>query len=140
MEDTFSYVGKKKEDIQKEVLSTVQADNGKIETLAKSVEQLTKEMFFKDNPQYAEPSIRKFIEATGGNPSEVVNRPEFQEIFQKVSGFEESQKLRTVLESNPRLASSQDSLAKAREVLSTSGKSEEVDSLATKAVKEAYGL
>lgn len=117
LKDTFSYVGKKIEDVRNEVVSEVKT-NEATEKLAKEVAELKKEMFYKDHPDYANPAIRNFIEKIGGNPSEVVNSKEFKEIFDKVSGFDKSTQLRTVLDSNPRLMAVKDNLTKAKEILS----------------------
>ncbi len=143
IKDTFAYVGKKKEDVRKEVLAEVKTDE-KTDKLAKELEEMRKERFYDKNPQYADPSVRKIIERIGGNPAEVVGSEEFKTVFTKVSGYDESQKLKTVLESNPRLASSKDSLTKARELkakgASQGAAKEEVERLATQAVKDAFGL
>lgn len=144
LSDTFSYVGKKKEDIEREVRSTIASDD-KTSILAKEIEQMRKERFYDKNPQYADPSIRSIIESTGKEPHEVVETPAFKEVFAKVSGYDESQKLKTVLESNPRLTSSRDALTKAKEMttanpeLNGSGKDER-DALVVSAVKDAFGL
>ena len=138
IKDTFSYVGKKTDDIKREVLSTVRNDE-RIDLLAKELAEERKERFYDKNPQYA--SLRSVIEKAGGNPSEVVNQEWFKEISTKVSGYEESQKLRTVLESNPRLSSSRDSLTKARDSSARHDRpTEEVESLVANAVKDAFGL
>lgn len=117
LQDTFSYVGKKIDDVRKEVISEVKS-NEATEKLAKEVAELKKEMFYKDNPDYANPAIRNFIEKIGGNPSEVVKSKEFKEIFDKVSGFDKTIQLKTVLDSNPRLIAVKDNLTKAKEILS----------------------
>ena len=144
--DTFSYVGKKKEDIEREVRANVQADS-RIDQLAKELEAERKERFFDRNPQYADPAVRKFIEKVGGNPQDVVNSEEFKGIFNKVVEYDKSAKLKTVLESNPRLQVSKDSLSKARDIASTAvrpdgqltGKAkEESERLVLDAVKSAY--
>jgi hypothetical protein len=147
LKDTFSYVGKKKEDIEKEVRASVQQNDG-IERLSKELEVERRERFYDKNPQFADPSIRKIIESTGKSPQEVVNSEEFKTVFNKVSEYDKSQKLRTVLESNPRLATSKDNLSKARELQEAAFKTgnyqgrpkEEVDRLAVDAVKEAYEM
>ncbi len=148
IKDTYSYVGKKTADIEKEVITKL-GDAAKTDTLSREIAELRKERFYDKNPQFADPSIRKFIESTGKNPSEVVESPEFKDIFAKISGYDETQKLKTVLETNPRLASSRDSLTKAREMSITKeghlaelqGQSkDERDSLILNAVKDAYGL
>lgn len=144
LKDTFSYVGKKKEDIESEVKAKIAGDNSKTDALARELEEMRKERFYDKNPQYAEPSVRKLIERIGGNPSEVVNSEEFKTIFTKVADYDKSQNLRTVLESNPRLASSRDSFSKARDILSKSQNLSAdkaiVDELATNAVMDAYGM
>lgn len=139
--DTFSYVGKKVEDVEKEVLQRINNDT-RIDTLAKELQTERIERFYDKNPQYADPSIRKFIESTGKSPVEVVNSAEFKDIFAKVSGFDETQKLRTVLESNPRLASSRDSLTKAREAAKANNgqANDDVEAAVADAVKSAYGF
>jgi len=139
LSDTFSYVGKKKEDIEKEVRSSVQADD-RISKLAQELEIERKERFFDRNPQYADPAVRRLIESLG-NPSDVVNREDFKAIFEKVSGYDKSVKLKTVLESNPRMTSSRDNLSKASDIVQKTGQvTHEVQNLAVNAVKEAYGL
>ena len=148
LSDTFSYVGKKKEDIEKEVRATVQTDD-RISKLAQELEIERKERFYDRNPQYADQNVRKLIDSLGGTPSEVVNREEFKQVFEKVSSYDKSAKLKTVLESNPRLASSKDSLTKAREVRDLNTRPDgqvqgraiqEVERLAVDAVKSAFEM
>ena len=135
--DTFSYVGKKKEDIEREVTSRLQVNN-ETNKLAQEIEEMRKERFYDKNPQYS--SLRSVIEKAGGNPAEVVNQDWFKEISTKVSGYEETQKLKTVLESNPRLTSSRDSLTKARELSQSGGRKDEIEMNVLNAVKDAYGM
>jgi hypothetical protein len=136
LKDTYSYVGKKKEDIAAEVLSKVQTD-GQVDTLAKELEEMRKERFFDKNPQYAEPSIRKLIDSLGGSPSEVVNREEFKSVFDKVSSYEESAKLKTVLEGNSRLAESRTSLEKAVELKKSGANADAYEAVIAKAVLDS---
>jgi hypothetical protein len=140
IKDTFSYVGKPREAIEKEVRASLQTDD-RISKLAQELEVERKERFFDRNPQYADPAVRKLIEGMGGNPADIVNREEFKNIFEKVSSYDKSTKLKTVLESNPRMVSSRDNLTKARDTLKSSGQvTHEVQSHAVNAVKEAFGL
>jgi hypothetical protein len=120
IKDTFSYVGKPREAIEKEVRASLQTDD-RISKLAQELEVERKERFFDRNPQYADPAVRKLIEGMGGNPADIVNREEFKNIFEKVSSYDKSTKLKTVLESNPRMVSSRDNLTKARDTLKSSG-------------------
>lgn len=136
--DTFSYVGKKIDDVKREVLSEVKNDD-RLNQLANELAEERKERFYLQNPNYS--SVRTLIEKMGNSPAEVVNSQEFKDIYTKISGYDESQKLKTVLESNPRLSSSRDSLAKAREAQVSAGRvTDEVAQLATNAVKDAFGL
>lgn len=144
LSDTFSYVGKKKEDIEREVRAGL-ATETQTNELAAEISKMRTDMFYKDNPQFAEANVRKFIESTGKSPTEVVNTPEFKAIFEKVAGYDESQKLRTVLETNPRLTSSRDALTKARELqtqnpMAVGRQAEEIEQLGVNAVKDAFGL
>ena len=71
----------------------------------------------------------------------MVNREEFKTIFEKVSGYDKSIKLKTVLESNPRITSSRDNLTKASEIVQKTGQvTHEVQRHALNAVKDAYGF
>lgn len=139
--DTFSYVGKKKEDIEKEVRANIQQDD-RVSKLEKDLAAERKERFFDRNPQYAEPTVRKLIEKIGGEPTDVVNTEEFKQVFEKMSGYDKTQKLKTVLESNPRLVASRDSLAKARDAQQKSGGvvTHEVQAHAVDAVMDAFDL
>lgn len=139
LSDTFSYVGKKKEDIEKEVRANL-ATSDQITQLSQKLESVEKERFYDKNPQYADPAVRKLIDGLGGNPADVVNREEFKQVFEKVSGYDKSVKLKTVLESNPRMTSSRDNLTKAAEIRDKAGVNHEVQKLAVDAVKDAYGF
>lgn len=135
IKDTQSYVGMKVEDVEKRLQA-----NSQTETLAKELAEMRKERFFDKNPQYADDNTRKIIERVGGNPADVVSSPEFKAVFEKVQGFDETQKLKTVLDSNPRLASSRDGLTKASEMKSQGASTDAVSKLVVGAVKDAYGL
>lgn len=136
--DTYSYVGKKVDDIKREVLSDVKTDD-RLNQLANELAEERKERFYDRNPGYA--PLRSVIEKMGNSPSEVVNSAEFKGIYEKISGYDESQKLKTVLESNPRLSSSRDSLTKAREMsVGLDRPTDAVESMVANAIKDAYGM
>lgn len=138
-QDTNSYVGRKTEDIKKEVLAEVQ-NSQKTDILAKELEEMRKERFYDKNPQYSDINTRTLIEKIGGSPSDVVSSPEFKAVFDKVQGFDETQKLKTVLDSNPRLASSRDGLKQAAELKRGGASNDQISSLVVNAVKDAYNL
>lgn len=127
LKDTQSYVGMKKEDIEKEVLARTPANTQDTTALAKQLEEMRKDNFYRDNPTYNKPEIKALIDKLGANPADVINSPDFKPFFEKVQGFDEVQKLRTVLDSNPRLATSRDALTKAADSMKESGRRTERD-------------
>lgn len=130
LKDTFSYVGKKKEDIAKEI-----GVEQKVSSVELELAKLRTDMWFKDNPDHA--PFREIIEKLGTNPNEVIASEAYKAVFTKAKGYDELQSRRTVLESNPRIAASKDTLAKATEALSQ-GKTNEGRDLAAQAVREAF--
>lgn len=127
LKDTFSYVGKKKEDIMKEV-------SGNMPELQKQIGEMKENLFYKDHPEYT--AHRALISKLGSNPEVVVQMPEFKAIFEQADGYVKSQNLRTVLESNPRIASSRDKFAQAKTALE-GGNREEAETLVTRGVLES---
>lgn len=108
LKETFSYVGKRKEDILKEA-------GVYNEATTKEIREIKENLFYKDNPDLT--PYRGAISKMGSNPEEVVNTPEFKQIFEKAIGNDKDQKLKSVLVSNPRIAASKDNLTKAREAM-----------------------
>jgi hypothetical protein len=135
LKDTFSFVGKRKEDIEKEVLARV-SNNQSTESITKELAEMRKERFFDKNPDLA--PFRQAYEKVGGSPEEFFNSEAFKPLIEKAKGYDESQKLRTVLESNPRLASSKDSLTKANDLKKAGGRQEDYETLVARAVLDAY--
>jgi hypothetical protein len=128
LKEMQSYTGKRKEDFFKEWSQT-----SGTEQLSKEIKIMRENMFYQQNPHLNKPEYRELISKLGENPEEVVQMPAFKAVIEKAQGYEESQSLKTVLNSNPRLASQQDALAKAREAMAA-GKIDDVESLVTKAV------
>ena len=135
LKDTFSFVGRRKEDIVSEVSRQQSEALTKANEVVEKVTRLERELWYRDNPDYS--SYRGLIEKMGGSPSEVVNTNEFKEVFTKAKGFDENQKLRTVLESSPRVAASKSHLQKADEAFKQ-GNRAGVEDAALRAVREAY--
>jgi len=127
LKDTFSYVGKKKEDIAPKIDPNQYISRDQYET----------DMFYSQNPDLSKPEIRKVIDsmakAEGLRPKDVVELDLFKSIYSKVKGYDESQNLRSVLETNPRLSSVRDSFSQAQEALK-SGNKETAEALITRAV------
>lgn len=130
LKETFSFVGKK-----------IEAGKGVDMSNFISKDQYDTDMFYSKNTEYNNPDIRTVIDsmakAEGKRPSEVVNSEAFKNVFGKVKGYDESQSLKSVLESNPRLAGSRDKFTQAQEAMKA-GNTQSAEELATRAVMEAY--
>lgn len=131
VKDTFRYVGQK----------TIEPKIDESKFISK--EQYEQDMFYSKNPHYDKPEIRTIVDSIaktqGKHPREVVESDTFKAIFDKVRGYDESQNLKTVLATNPRLVASGDKLNQAAEAIKQ-GRKETAENLATKAVMEAYDL
>lgn len=131
LKDTFSYVGRKVEDI------TPKIDPNQFI----SREQYEQDMFYSRNAEYATPEVREIIDAMakakGLSPKDVVSSDTFKAVFSKVKGYDESQGLRSVLETNPRLASTRDSFTRAAEILQQGGNKDAAEALVAKAVLDS---
>lgn len=104
LKDTFSYVGKKKEDIEREVRQSLGggAPSNSSPDLASEVNSLKERVFYSENPQYK--GYENLIRKMGSNPAEVVGSDEFKTVFEngKIAG-EVAQK-NSVVHSNSRLS------------------------------------
>lgn len=135
LKDTFAFVGKRKEDVVSELAAKQAEALSKADSVVEKVSRLERELWYRDNPDYA--GYRKIIEKIGGNPQDVVNSEEFKEVFTKAKGFDETQKLRTVLESNPRIAAAKETFQKAKEAMETGNKAQGEQMIA-QAVREHF--
>lgn len=145
LKDTQSYtadVGVLKKRLSELEGGSASAATGDIVEVKAQISALQNDLYFERNPKYksARPIVEKLARAEGKRLDEVVDMPEFKELFTKVEGFDKSQSMRTVLESNPRLASSQDKMSKAQGLAATRSRKSltEAGELAVGAVMEAY--
>lgn len=134
LKDTFSYVGKKKESVVKEAFD---------ENKFISREQYEEDMFFSRNPEYTTPEMKEIIKsmakADGIRPSDVVEKDSFKKVFGAVKGYSESQNLKSVLETNPRIAQTKSLMKEAQEAR-MAGNKPLAEQLAVKAVMDAYEM
>jgi hypothetical protein len=146
LKDTQSYVaqvGTLKSQIEKlQSQSSSPQASGEIADLKAQLNNIQTENFFERNAplKAIRTTVEAFTKAQGKTLQEVAELPEIKELLVKVSGFEQSQKMRTVLESNPRLASMQDKMTKAQELASTKSRKAvaEAAELAVSSVMDAY--
>lgn len=113
VKDTFSYVGKRKEQIAAEMKQESNVDTSKFI----SREEFEELNFFKENPEVA--PFKAFVNAvkkeTGKSYAEVLNSDEVKGVLEKVKAYNEFEKSKSVLSSNPRLGQVTDKMSKARE-------------------------
>lgn len=101
--DTYKYVGQPKPEV---------SASPEVESRIRSMEE---ELFYSQNPEYRD--YRGVIAKMGQSPSEVVASEEFKTIFAKAKGYDESQSVKSVLHSNPKLGIVKDKMGDAREKL-----------------------
>lgn len=137
IKDTFDFATTRKTDIYNQVAA---AQTEEARKTAESLAATQKELFYLQKPEFA--PYRDLIGSLGPNPAEVVNSAIFKETFAKLSEHEKTSKLKTVLESNPRLAASRDGLSKAAELKKSQYGvvNENVEKLVTDAVIDAFDM
>lgn len=137
IKDTFTFATTRLTDVENKVAAATANEMGK---LRETLESQNKELYYVQHPELA--PHRKLIDSLGKNPAEVVNSDIFKETFTKLAGYDATVKLKTVLESNPRLASSRDSITKAADLKRANNGfvTADVERLALQSVKDAYDL
>lgn len=135
IKDTYSYVGKKKDTIAKEVKDEAIDPNKFI-----SREQYEQDMFYSKNPEFDSPEIKKVLESIaksdGVSVREAANSDAFKSIFSAVSKVKQDEQTKSVLSTNPRLAASKNKLQEAQDARSA-GNEDLARTLATQAVLES---
>lgn len=130
IKDTFSYVGKKVDQVEAEL-----KNNGFI-----SKRELEEVLFYRDNPEYA--ANKDIIDAYAGkfgiSPAEAVKADGLSGLLAKASKADSYEAGQSVIESNPRLVATKSNLDKARELSNKRGQSDNVQSLVAKAVLDVY--
>lgn len=95
IQDTFKYVGKKKEDVADEVSKKDFVSREEFETI----------LFYKDNPEVAKHRevIDAFAKANKITAQEAVGHASLKSLIESASGFEKVQQTKSVMTSSPRL-------------------------------------
>jgi len=129
IKDTFSYVGKKVDDVEAQLKS-----KGFI-----SKKELEEVLFFRDNPEYGahKDIIDAYASKFGISAKEAVKSEALSGLLAKAQKADSYENTQSVIESNPRLVASRSNLDKARD-MAMSRNSEQVQSLVAKAVLDAY--
>lgn len=136
--ETYKYVGSKTAPAPAaQAQSQPVQDQGTVASKA-DVESLKAELFYSKHPEYE--GYRSLIAKMGSNPSEVVDTPEFKDVFEKVKVADDVSKQRSVVSSNSRLGQTKEATAGAVAVANAGGSSEAVAASLVGAVMEAYDL
>ncbi len=101
------------------------------------VAKLQADIFYRDNPSVApyRQAIDEFAAATGKSQPEIIQMDAFKTLVGNATGFDEMQKAKSVLQTNPRLGVATDNLTKAQEAVK-SGDFAKAQDLAVGAVME----
>lgn len=136
VKDTFSYVGKRKEQIAAELKTEPSVDTSKYI----SREEFEELNFFKDHPEIApyKTLVKALRKETGKSYDDVIRSDEVKGILGKVNAYDEFEKSKSVLSSNPRLGQVTDKMAQAREALTSAP--EKAAEIVTSAVIDAYDM
>lgn len=96
--------------------SPVSSDTDKFAT-KEQVAKLQADIFYRDNPNVAtyRQAIDEFAAATRKTQAEVIQMDAFKSLIDNAKGFDEVQKAKSVLQTNPRLGVASDNLTKAQE-------------------------
>lgn len=128
--DTFSYVGKKKDDIVKNEIQ----EKGYL-----TRDEFEKEFFFRDNPQHAK--SRDILEALAQSKKislrEASELPTYKDLTDKAVGYDKVQSARSVLETNPRLAQATNARKDVAKLVA-SGNKDAAEQAAARAVLDAF--
>jgi hypothetical protein len=144
LKDTYAYVGQmgqKVNTLEKDLEAAKQ--NEAPADLAQQVQSLQAQVkeanFYAANPQYNTAESKALIQKFGGSPEDVVKDEVFQKAFTALKTTAEMEQSQSVLHSNPRLGTAQDTMTKAIEA-QKAGNHEEAFANATSAVLDAYGM
>lgn len=130
IKDTFSYVGKKVDQVEAEL-----KNNGFI-----SKRELEEIMFYRDNAEFAanKDIIDAYATKFGISPAEAVKSSALSGLLAKASKADAYENNQSVIESNPRLVATKSNLDKAKDLAFKKGGSDQMQSLVAKAVLDAY--
>ena len=131
IKDTFNYVGKKSEINEEELKAKGFVSRTEFE----------KELFYRDNPDHTKNQeiLESLAKAKGISLREAAQSDSYKKLFDGATNYEKSQSLKSVLESNPRLASAMSRTTNVQE-LKSQGRNDEARAEAARAIVEAYGL
>jgi len=132
VQDTFAYVGKRKQDAVSEAMATLQT-KGKIDSsnfvTKEELEQVT---FYAKHPEY-EPykNIINRLRDDGKSLDEVVKLDDFKGLYEKAAEYEKQEASKSILKTNPRLGQITNKMGDAKKDVSEASKAAMSGDLAT---------
>jgi hypothetical protein len=120
--------------------SPVGADTDKV-AIQQELRSIRRDAFYAKNPDleaYAS-TIDEVVNSTGKSYQEVVGSDSFKGIIEKAKGFDEIQKAKSVLQTNPRIGVAQDSLTKAQESMKQGDQAGAVANAMNAVMEATYG-
>jgi len=98
--------------------------------------RLNQAEFYKSNPQYDKPEIKKIL---GNDPAKSIEDEAIKNIVDKAVAYDKAEESKSILKSNPRLGKITDKIGEAKEAIKA-GDSEKAKSLAAESVIDAFEL
>lgn len=132
VKDTFSYVGKKKEDIAREVQPQIDTKN------YVSRSEFEEATYYAKHPEY-EPykKVISALRSEGKSFEDVVKSDDFKHLYDKATAYDKVEQSKSVLKTNPRLGKITDNMSKAKDYVAK-GEFKSAKSSAVAAVLDAY--
>ena len=130
IKDTFSYVGKKVDQVESELKTKGYISQRDLEDV----------LFYRDNPEIAKHKeiVDAYAEKFGISKQEAVKSEALSGLLAKASKADTYESNQSVIESNPRLVATKSNLDKARDMAFKKGAGDQMQSLVAKAVLDAY--
>lgn len=130
IKDTMSYVGMKEEQVEEKLKAKGYLSRADLDT----------ELFYRDNPEYAQHKavIDSFAQINGISAPEAAKSDALSALLAKAKKADSYEETTSVIETNPRLVATKSNLDKAREIQFDPNQSENRDTLVAKAVLDAF--
>ena len=136
LKETFSFVGKRQADIERDVRAKLAAEAGQTAQpdLKAEVSSLRDRVFFSENPQFK--GYESIIRKMGSDPAEVVTSPEFKTVFEKGKVADEVTQTRSVVASSARVGQSTSVSAEAVKTANATHSTEQTADVLARGIRE----
>lgn len=135
LKDTKDFVGKRKEDIAREMETSVASKSSDVASKS-DVQELKSQLFYSENPQYK--GYAGLISKLGTDPSAVVDTADFKTVFEKAQVADEVAGNKSIVSSNSRISQARSTVEHMVNVANARGTTyEDVAIVAAAAINEA---